>query len=130
MAEPSNLTVRRGAMARIKVETMSSYGPLTEFPLAERSKDGWQNGIAFYPDEAVTAVCGFFIPAPQPIDSLADLEALPAGSVVLDSDGDAWQRRWEDGNWRPAIKHDRSYTSAELFDLFGPLSILLMGAGS
>jgi hypothetical protein len=40
-------------IARLTVQR----GDLTEFPLAERTKNGWQNGVTFYPDaEVVKAV--------------------------------------------------------------------------
>lgn len=39
-------------IARITVE----YGDLTEYPLAECVRGGWQNGVRFYPDEHVTEV--------------------------------------------------------------------------
>jgi len=39
-------------IARLTVER----GQLTEFPLAEKVKGGWQNGVMFYPDTDVTAV--------------------------------------------------------------------------
>lgn len=39
-------------IARITVE----YGDLTEYPLAECVRGGWQNGVRFYPDEQVTDV--------------------------------------------------------------------------
>lgn len=33
-------------------------GTLTEYPLAEKVRGGWQNGVTFYPDERVTKVSG------------------------------------------------------------------------
>ena len=31
-------------------------GTLTEYPIAEKVRGGWQNGVTFYPDEKVTKV--------------------------------------------------------------------------
>lgn len=39
-------------IARIEV----TRGDLTEYPLAEKVRGGWQNGVTFYPDETVTKV--------------------------------------------------------------------------
>lgn len=39
-------------IARLEV----TRGTLTEYPLAERTKNGWQNGVTFYPDAEVTKV--------------------------------------------------------------------------
>lgn len=35
-------------------------GDLTEFPLAQRVRGGWQNGVTFYPDETVSEVRGSY----------------------------------------------------------------------
>lgn len=37
-------------IARLTVQR----GALTEYPLAEKVSDGWQNGVTFYPDGDVT----------------------------------------------------------------------------
>lgn len=37
-------------IARLEV----TRGPLTEYPLAEKVRGGWQNGVTFYPDAEVT----------------------------------------------------------------------------
>lgn len=39
-------------IARLEV----TRGTLTEYPLAEKVRDGWQNGVTFYPDAEVTKV--------------------------------------------------------------------------
>jgi hypothetical protein len=39
-------------IARLTVQR----GSLTEYPLAERAKGGWQNGIMFYPDTEVVKI--------------------------------------------------------------------------
>lgn len=39
-------------IARLRVED----GTLTEYPIAEKVKGGWQNGVTFYADENVTEV--------------------------------------------------------------------------
>lgn len=46
------MTISRPRIARIRVQR----GDLTEWPLAERVKGGWQNGVTFYPDADVTGV--------------------------------------------------------------------------
>lgn len=39
-------------IARLEV----TRGSLTEYPLAEKTRGGWQNGVTFYPDAEVTKV--------------------------------------------------------------------------
>ena len=39
-------------IARLEV----TRGTLTEYPLAEKVRGGWQNGVTFYPDADVTKV--------------------------------------------------------------------------
>lgn len=39
-------------IARLEV----TRGTLTEYPLAEKTRGGWQNGVTFYPDAEVTKV--------------------------------------------------------------------------
>ena len=39
-------------IARLEV----TRGTLTEYPLAEKTRGGWQNGVTFYPDADVTKV--------------------------------------------------------------------------
>lgn len=41
-------------------------GTLTEYPLAEKVKGGWQNGVTFYPDEKVTKVVEMHVYRDQP----------------------------------------------------------------
>lgn len=56
-------------IARLTVQR----GSLTEFPLAERVKNGWQNGVTFYPDQEVTAVTELIVSTPEGNDlRLAD----------------------------------------------------------
>lgn len=58
-------------IARLEV----TRGTLTEYPLAERTKNGWQNGSTFYPDAEVTKVTLLRIvpaePQGEPSDSVA-----------------------------------------------------------
>jgi|GEM_PF-3287457 hypothetical protein len=44
--------IENGTIARIEV----TRGDLTEYPIAEKTKGGWQNGVTFYPDADVTKV--------------------------------------------------------------------------
>lgn len=48
-------------IARIEV----TRGPLTEYPLAEKVRGGWQNGVMFYPDTDVTKVMGSYVTQPD-----------------------------------------------------------------
>lgn len=43
-------------IARIEV----TRGDLTEYPIAESTRGGWQSGVRFFPDEDVTAVLGTY----------------------------------------------------------------------
>lgn len=43
-------------IARIEV----TRGDLTEYPIAESVRGGWQSGVRFFPDEDVTAVLGTY----------------------------------------------------------------------
>ncbi len=43
-----------GTIARIEV----TRGSLTEYPIAEKVRGGWQNGVTFYPDDEVTKIKG------------------------------------------------------------------------
>lgn len=44
--------IKNGTIARIEV----TRGTLTEYPLAEKVRGGWQNGVTSYPDDEVTKV--------------------------------------------------------------------------
>lgn len=51
-------------IARLTVE----YGDgLTEYPIAEEVRGGWQNGVRFYPDENVTEVRPLHVVLAAPI---------------------------------------------------------------
>jgi hypothetical protein len=103
------MTITPGTVARIKVER----GQTTEFPMAEKLAGGWQNGVNFYPDETVTEVIGEYAPKPGTIATLAELEALPDGAVIL-AQGTAYQK---DGkHWWEASGYDRPYTNPVLME--------------
>lgn len=57
-------------IARLTVQR----GTLTEYPIAEQVKGGWQNGVSFYADETVTKV--------TPLDVKLPNTALPDGSAT------------------------------------------------
>lgn len=66
--------------------------------------------------------------APSPgvriVSSPDDLRTLPRDSVVIDSDGDAWQTRQQD-QWdcaSPDVVH--LYASDDLFGEFAPLTVV------
>lgn len=48
----SDVSKTNGVIARLTVQR----GALTEYPLAEKVRGGWQNGVTFYPDGEVTKV--------------------------------------------------------------------------
>jgi hypothetical protein len=48
-------------IARLTVQR----GDLTEYPLATRTKNGWQNGVTFYPDAEVTNVTELHVVAAE-----------------------------------------------------------------
>jgi hypothetical protein len=48
-------------IARLEV----TRGYLTEYPLAEKVRGGWQNGVTFYPDAEVTKVTPLHVQAPH-----------------------------------------------------------------
>jgi hypothetical protein len=48
-------------------------GTLTEYPLAEKVRGGWQNGVTFYPDEKVTASV--------PLRVSSDITHVPTGDL-------------------------------------------------
>lgn len=62
----------------------------------------------------------------QQIISAEDLDALPPGSVVLDSDGHAWQRHelWPHPVWICAIVDGPESASDELVRRFSPLTLV------
>jgi hypothetical protein len=55
--------------------------------------------------------------------SAEDLDALPGAPVVIDNDGDAWQRR-RDRAWHAAVPQEVKRSSAELLDTFGPVRLM------
>ena len=69
-------------IARLTVE----YGDgLTEYPLAERTKGGWQNGVRFYPDENVTVVKQVLVvPVPHVPFGPQGVPELVADATYLD----------------------------------------------
>jgi hypothetical protein len=72
-------------------------GALTEYPLAEKVRGGWQNGVTFYPDADVTAVAGQYAHVGGLAEYLEELpshiEAIPVSHVrnIL-----AGRRHWQD----------------------------------
>lgn len=65
-------------VARIHVQR----GNLAEFPVADKVRGGWQNGIHFYPDAEVVKVIGNYIYQPDG----ADIAALTAQIAQLQAD--------------------------------------------
>lgn len=61
-------------IARITVED----GPLTEYPLAEKVRGGWQNGVTFYPDEKVRSVAELVVSRPDDTSITEYLDGLPS----------------------------------------------------
>jgi hypothetical protein len=59
-----------GNIARIEV----TRGTLTEYPIAEKVRGGWQNGVSFYPDDTVTRVLGRYIHS-EPTDAQVEAAA-------------------------------------------------------
>ncbi len=52
-------------------------GSLTEYPLAEKTKGCWQNGVTFYPDEKVTKVVPLRVSAPsERVEHAAEARAV------------------------------------------------------
>lgn len=49
-------------IARLEV----TRGTLTEYPLAEKTRGGWQNGVTFYPDAEVTKVTPLHVLPAEP----------------------------------------------------------------
>lgn len=56
-------------IARLEV----TRGTLTEYPLAERTKNGWQNGGTFYPDAEVTKVTPLVVRPASLDDHIGDV---------------------------------------------------------
>lgn len=83
-------------------------GALTEYPLAEKVKGGWQNGVTFYPDEKVTAIAGTYAHVGGLVEYLdalpTHITSVPVSHIrnVL-----AGRRHWQSGDSRclctPAI---------------------------
>ena len=62
-------------IARLEV----TRGPLTEYPLAEKVRGGWQNGVTFYADAEVTKVTPLrIVPADTEDAMIAYLDRLPS----------------------------------------------------
>lgn len=83
--------------------------------------DYWQHDHGAAVDAILTK--GWRPPA-RKISDPAELDALPDGAVVMDQDGDAWQRdRY--GNWRFAEDTGCRVTDGErLFNLYQPITVL------
>lgn len=65
--------IKNGTIARIEV----TRGTLTEYPIAEKVRGGWQNGVTTYPDADVTGVRGrFAVMVPTGRDEARRLLAL------------------------------------------------------
>lgn len=66
-------TIKNGTIARIEV----TRGTLTEYPIAEKVRGGWQNGVTVYPDADVTGVRGrYAVMVPTGRDEARRLLAL------------------------------------------------------
>jgi hypothetical protein len=61
--------------------------------------------------------------------SAAEVESLPVGAVVIDSDGDGWQRGRSMG-WFPSAAADEALPSGRLAEDFGPLLLVWIPPGS
>ena len=72
-------------------------------------------------DTDITLVARLVPDTRRVIGTVEGLDALPAGSVVLDKDGDAWQR-WDDGMWSGAVGISRS--TEMLIGHYGPVAAL------
>lgn len=65
--------IKNGTIARIEV----TRGTLTEYPIAEKVRGGWQNGVTTYPDADVTGVRGrYAVMVPTGRDEARRLLAL------------------------------------------------------
>jgi hypothetical protein len=62
-------------------------------------------------------------PASVLLASAEDLDALTGAPVVIDRDGDAWQRR-RDRSWHAAVPVEVKRSADELLDAFGPVRLL------
>jgi hypothetical protein len=63
LAEAKHTHPTDGQIARIVVQR----GPLTEYPIAQRTDRGWQNGVTHYPDTDVIGIQSTYGPiAPLP----------------------------------------------------------------
>jgi hypothetical protein len=66
------------------------------------------------------------VPAAAPpsmlLASVEDLDALTGAPVVIDRDGDAWQRR-RDRSWHAAVPAEVTCSADELLDAFGPVRL-------
>lgn len=69
-------------IARLTVQR----GDLTEYPLATRTKNGWQNGVTFYPDENVTKVTELRVIPQDAVDFDASAQAREALAMTENGD--------------------------------------------
>lgn len=73
-------------------------GSLTEYPLAERVRGGWQNGVTFYPDEKVEKVAPLLVvPIPHVPFGPAEVPELVADATYLDHAASNLEGRFEVG---------------------------------
>jgi hypothetical protein len=56
-------------------------GTLTEYPLAEKVRGGWQNGVTFYPDERVTKVLPLRVALAGSAERAGDDKRLTVGDM-------------------------------------------------
>lgn len=68
-------------IARLEV----TRGPLTEYPLAEKVRGGWQNGVTFYPDADVTKVTPLRVVPSEP--QAEPSSEVPEPSAATDARG-------------------------------------------
>ena len=94
-------------IARLTVQR----GPTTEYPLAEKTKGGWQNGVTFYPDTDVTHVVPLAVsPAPtgdargRDVAVIIGADDIQADVDDLDTEGREWAIKRFGGEARYLVK--------------------------
>lgn len=83
-------------------------GALTEYPLAERVRGGWQNGVTVYPDELVTEVRPtLLLPLPHVPFGPKGVPELVADATYLDHAASNLEGKYEVGgsNVRSTVIH-------------------------
>ena len=92
-----------------------------------KTADGWwrweDNDLAGLAACIIDTYGPLSITPPTVLVTPEQLSKLDDGSIILDSDGDAWQRT--DGEWRCTVPGMDIRQPPELYRLFGPISLVL-----